>query len=104
MSRLRCVSHGLTVVDARIAALPAKRADSFYLSRPWRDLLARIIAQRGRACEQCGRTGCRIFGDHIHELRDGGAPLDPSNIRLLCGSCHSGKTARARADRARRNA
>jgi len=101
MPRLRNVGHGLTMADPRIAAAPAKRADSLYLSKPWRDLVGRLIATLGRQCEACGRTGCRIYGDHVHELRDGGAPLDPSNVRLLCGSCHTAKTARVRAARTR---
>lgn len=76
-----------------------KRGASFYLGSEWRSLVSHLLAQRGRRCEACGRTGCRIFGDHIHELKDGGAPLDPGNVRLLCGSCHSTKTARVRAIR-----
>ena len=82
----------------RLAPAP-KRAASVYKSTEWRDLLAAIIAERGRRCEDCGRTGCRIFGDHVVELSDGGAALDRRNIRLLCGSCHTTKTAAARAAR-----
>jgi 5-methylcytosine-specific restriction enzyme A len=41
----------------------------------------------------------RIFGDHIIELKDGGAPLDPSNIMLLCPTCHARKTAKAAQER-----
>lgn len=78
-----------------------KTVHHIYGSSSWRGLMSRLLAQRGRRCEACGRTGCRIFGDHIHELKDGGAPLDPGNIRLLCGSCHSAKTARVRAIRTR---
>jgi hypothetical protein len=77
-----------------------KVADPFYSSREWRTLLARVIARRGRRCETCGRTGCRIFGDHIEELQDGGARLDEGNVRLLCGACHTTKTAARRRDRA----
>jgi 5-methylcytosine-specific restriction enzyme A len=40
-----------------------------------------------------------MFVDHKTELRDGGAPLDRRNVWLLCGSCHSLKTARERARR-----
>lgn len=36
----------------------------------------------------------RIYGDHVVELADGGAPLDPSNIMLCCAVCHGRKTAR----------
>jgi hypothetical protein len=42
---------------------------------------------------------CRIFGDHIVERKDGGAYLDEDNVQLLCGSCHTAKTAQARAAR-----
>jgi 5-methylcytosine-specific restriction endonuclease McrA len=71
----------------------------FYKSPEWRTLMAAIIAERGRRCEACGRTGCRIFGDHVIELSDGGSPLDRRNVKLLCGSCHTAKTAQARARR-----
>lgn len=34
-----------------------------------------------------GRAGMRVFGDHVVELQDGGAPLDKTNVMLRCGSC-----------------
>ena len=34
-----------------------------------------------------------ILGDHIVELKDGGAPLDAANVQLLCMACHQQKTA-----------
>lgn len=85
--------------------LPEKQADAFYLSREWRALMDGIIARRGRICEDPEhdaarpRAGGRVFGDHIIEIRDGGARLDERNVMLRCGSCHSRKTA---AERARR--
>jgi 5-methylcytosine-specific restriction endonuclease McrA len=42
-----------------------------------------------------------MFADHIVERRDGGEPLDRWNVWLLCGRCHTRKTA---AERARRTA
>ncbi|KGB21911.1 hypothetical protein AtDm6_2677 [Acetobacter tropicalis] len=33
------------------------------------------------------------------ELKDGGAKLDKRNVQLLCGSCHTAKTASVRAER-----
>jgi 5-methylcytosine-specific restriction protein A len=92
---------GLRSMDMRSAQPAAKQAAPFYLAPEWRDLMGAIIAERGRRCEACGRTGTRIFGDHIRELQDGGAALDRRNIRLLCGACHTAKTARARAARMR---
>jgi 5-methylcytosine-specific restriction enzyme A len=85
--------------DTRAVRPPEQKvADPFYLSAAWRSLIKAIIAKRGRRCEQCGRTHnpdgtpVRIYGDHIKELRDGGRPLDPSNIRLLDQGCHGKKT------------
>ncbi|NVN03849.1 HNH endonuclease [Asaia sp. W19] len=97
--RLQCVLPAVRSVKIGIAKALPKQTNSLYLSSEWRSLMSRLLAQRGRRCEACGRTGCRIFGDHIHELKDGGVLLDPGNVRLLCGSCHSTKTARVRAIR-----
>jgi len=76
-----------------------KQTKPFYLSPEWRALIADIKRERGEHCEECGVTGVRIFGDHVVELEDGGAPLDPRNVRLLCGEHHAIKTARERARR-----
>jgi 5-methylcytosine-specific restriction enzyme A len=110
MSYVKLKARPLRVrtADTRAVRPPAKTADPFYLSSEWRALVAQLIRERGRRCETrgCHRSHdadgkpIRIFGDHIVERRDGGAPLDPRNIRLLCGSCHTAKTAQARAARA----
>src|SRR5437016_3170907 len=76
----------------------AKITDPFYGSAEWQQLMARIIKQRGRRCEDpehdpaTPRVGVRIYGDHIVERRDGGADLDQRNILLRCASCHTRKT------------
>lgn len=86
---------------------PPKQAAPFYVSPAWRRLIAEIIRHRGRSCEDQGHdpaqphTGIRIYGDHVIELRDGGAALDPRNIVLRCGQCHNRKTAAERVKRAR---
>ncbi len=78
-----------------------KKADPFYLSPEWRALMAKLIKQRGRRCEDSEhdrtkpREGVRIFGDHVQEIKDGGALLDPTNVMLRCGPCHARKTAEA---------
>jgi 5-methylcytosine-specific restriction protein A len=93
-----------------------KVADRFYLSPEWKALVAREIGRRGRRCEECGKTSeddgspVRLVGDHVVERLDGGADLDPGNVRLLCcraggngamrGNCHAAKTAHARRARA----
>ncbi|WP_207479552.1 HNH endonuclease [Arenibaculum pallidiluteum] len=98
-ARLQSLGSPIATLSTVTAKPSPKRAEAFYLSPDWRTLVARLITQRGRRCEECGKAGCRIFGDHVHELKDGGAPLDSSNVKLLCGACHSAKTARVRAER-----
>lgn len=50
-------------------------------------------------CRTPHRIGIRIFGDHIKELKDGGAPLDKRNVLCRCGSCHTRVTLERRAKR-----
>jgi 5-methylcytosine-specific restriction endonuclease McrA len=93
------------MVSQRLTPRP-KTALPVYTSLEWRSLIANIIRQRGRCCEDpaCktpGRTGIHVFGDHIKELQDGGALLDPRNVMLRCGSCHTTKTIAERAKRMR---
>jgi 5-methylcytosine-specific restriction protein A len=84
-----------------------KQVDSFYLSPEWRALMAAIKAVRGNRCEdpehrpEHPRSGVRIYGDHVIERKDGGAPLDARNVLLRCPPCHQRKTAVARAQRYR---
>ena len=70
---------------------PPKLVDQLYHSREWRQLIGMVKRQRGGWCQRCGSTH-RVAGDHIVELKDGGAKLDPSNIELLCQACHNAKT------------
>lgn len=98
MVKLRTLAP-MRTIDTRTVKPAPKKADAFYLSPEWRGLMDEIYAERGRICEDCGRTGCRLFGDHIHEIKAGGAPLDKNNVRIRCGSCHTAKTARTRAAR-----
>ena len=62
----------------------------------WRQFRAQIIAEQP-FCVQCGSSE-RLNVDHIESVR--AAPhrrLDPSNVRVLCQSCHSARTAREQA-------
>jgi 5-methylcytosine-specific restriction enzyme A len=95
----------LKALPSRLAALgpavkpPPKVADVLYRSTEWKALVARVKAERGAWCVRCG-SGRRVIADHIVEVKDGGAPFDPSNLQLLCHACHNAKTADARAARA----
>lgn len=103
-SRLKTFGPLVRSFESRLIKPQAKRADPFYLSPQWRSFIAAVIKERGRRCEDpnCqtpGVTGIRIFGDHVVELSDGGAPFDRRNILLRCGSCHTRKTIAMRAKR-----
>ena len=82
----------VAVLDARIAHPAPKLTDPFYGTTEWKSLVAKLIAERGRRCERCGATGGMIYADHIVEIKDGGARLDPANIQLLDSRCHGQKT------------
>jgi 5-methylcytosine-specific restriction enzyme A len=81
---------------------PGKVPDLLYTSAAWRALVRALKAERGNYCVRCGAggRGVRIIADHINEVKDGGAELDPANVQMLCMACHGKKTAQAR--RARR--
>ena len=98
--KLRCAPPRVKAAETRRVLPPLKVALPFYSTPEWKALMRQIIAERGRRCQDCGREGCRVFGDHIQELSDGGAALDPENVRLKCGSCHTAKTMQARKERA----
>ena len=102
--RLKTLGSRLATLDTRAAPPAVKRAEPFYLSPGWRALMARLIRERGRRCQDARcktphRTGIRVFGDHIEELKDCGDALDETNILLRCGSCHTRKTNEQRAKR-----
>ncbi|KQT59978.1 hypothetical protein ASG52_19830 [Methylobacterium sp. Leaf456] len=105
---IKTLAPRLRAADLRTAKPPAytwatrkatEANQEFYQTPEWKALRTRLTRERGKRCEDCGRTGTRIYCDHVVELRDGGAGLDPSNIHLRCGSCHVKKTADARARR-----
>jgi 5-methylcytosine-specific restriction protein A len=98
MAKLTNLKPMLGRAPSRVRSMP-KIAASFYKSPEWRKLVASIKRERGCKCERCGSTR-RVIADHIVELKDGGAPLDRSNIELLCHAHHQQKTAQARGARA----
>jgi 5-methylcytosine-specific restriction enzyme A len=91
------------LANLQTAKTPPKTANKFYLSPEWIALRDQVRREAGGRCQApgCGRIEQRMYVDHRVELKDGGAPLDRSNLWLLCGRCHSLKTA---AERARRTA
>lgn len=100
-TRLRTLRPSLATLDMRAVAAVAKAADPHYASPEHAAWRSAVIARAGHRCQACGRDGTRLFADHIIEISDGGALTDPRNGQALCGSCHTIKTNRTRADRMR---
>lgn len=102
------IAPRFATIDARTVPAPEKRADAFYLSTEWRAFVAELRTKRRWVCEDPQhdatqpREHRRIYPDHIHELKDNGAPLDPANIMLRCPACHTRKTIEERAKRQQR--
>jgi 5-methylcytosine-specific restriction protein A len=97
--RPRTLRPALRSLSTAVAKPPPKLSDPFYASPAWikvRDLARRLLPP---VCARCGASGSRLCADHIRELKDGGAPLDLSNVQLLCAGCHQLKSAEARASR-----
>lgn len=56
--------------------------------RRWSRFRRRLLDERGWRCEACGRAG-RLELHHVEGVQDGGAVFDPSNVRILCRTCHA---------------
>ena len=104
MGRLRALAPRLATLDTRKVRMPEKTADPIYHTAEYQAWREEVIARAGRRCEEvvngkrCWKAEPhnRMFADHVIELRDGGAPFDPSNGRCLCGAHHTLKTIKAR--------
>lgn len=92
MARIPTLKPQLRAINLRTVAPPQKVKDAYYDTPQHREWSAAVVARAGGACQECGRTGTRLFADHIVELQDGGKPDDLSNGQALCGSCHTRKT------------
>jgi 5-methylcytosine-specific restriction endonuclease McrA len=67
--------------------MPHKRTDPFYLSPEWKRVRILVLKRDNYCCIICGADvslpgAARV--DHIRRVKDGGAPLDPANLRTLC--------------------
>lgn len=69
--------------------------DKFYNSWPWRKLRKRFLLSNP-LCLHCDRNGivtAATVADHITPIKQGGEPLDESNLQALCEKCHNRKSA-----------
>ena len=74
------------------------KSDDFYRSTKWRKFRHWYVNVKGNSlCVKCleegrGPVTMKIL-DHIKEIKDGGAKLDPENVQSLCQECHNRVTA-----------
>ena len=88
-------------MPGRLGASPGRLAgqvkpvDPFYRTPEWRALGASMKRQRGYRCQACGEdhsaTAWKLRADHIIAIKDGGEPLDPRNVQVLCAGCDNAK-------------
>jgi 5-methylcytosine-specific restriction endonuclease McrA len=93
------IGQGLARLNFRSIPVEPKRADAHYLTPEHMAWSNAVIRRAGYACQQCGREDGRLFADHIREIKDGGLLYDLSNGQALCGSCHTIKSLKSRAQR-----
>jgi len=99
---LQSLRPRVATLSLQTAALPPKVADPFYSSAAWIALRDRVRREAHGRCQVQGCTQRGAIVDHIVELKDGGAPLDKSNCRLMCQSHHNHKSAAERVKRTAR--
>jgi 5-methylcytosine-specific restriction protein A len=96
---LRMMTDRLAVADIGCVKASPKTTDPAYATPEHRAWALAVKTRARWHCQECGAVGVRLFADHIVELKDGGAALDPANGQALCGRCHTKKTLNVRAKR-----
>lgn len=81
--------------------MPRPEWQPFYNSKAWKKA-RRAQLDHEPLCRDCRKLGWLVPAtdvDHIEQIEDGGALLDPANLQSLCHSHHSEKTTRDRLGR-----
>ena len=102
-TRIPIAKPRIPVTDTR-RVKPASQRTRYYQTQAHRDWADAVIARAGGKCQGARHEGPnppngRLYADHIIELKDGGAALDPANGQALCGACHQAKGAAERLKR-----
>jgi 5-methylcytosine-specific restriction enzyme A len=106
MPRLKTYRPSIRLADTstvrRNHLLPDQASiGEFYGSPEWRALRRQVLREANGRCQWpgCGRSTGPMHVDHILEIKDGGAPLQRSNLWCLCQAHHNTKTAAEKAER-----
>jgi hypothetical protein len=72
MIPLRALRSRMATLNTAIAStLPRARQDVYHTEQ-WKAVRQEALRRAGRRCITCARSGCRLFVDHILEVKDGG--------------------------------
>ena len=96
---LRALRSRMATLNTAIASTLPKARQDVYHTEQWKAARHEALRLARRACVACGRSACRLFVDHVTEIKDGGPAYEQSNLQVLCGACHTAKTVRTRAQR-----
>jgi hypothetical protein len=104
---LKTIAPRIATLDPRRAKPPPKTADAYYTTPEHRAWSALVIKRAGGRCQwvengiRCTKAypHHRMLADHIVEVKDGGALLDPANGQCLCVQHNTRKGLKARAAR-----
>lgn len=98
---LRRLQPRISTLNTSVVRTLPRKTESVYSTQMWRDARTQALKRARYTCSAlgCSRNRCRLFVDHIIELRDGGAPYEQSNLQVLCGEHHTLKTNAVRAVR-----
>ena len=65
------------------------------VSRDYKKVRLVVLARDGYVCYYCGQDADTV--DHVISIKNGGNPVDPSNLLACCRRCNSAKGSRSQA-------
>ena len=63
------------------------------VSRDYKKVRLVVLARDGYVCYYCGQDADTV--DHVISIKNGGNPVDPSNLLACCRRCNSAKGSRS---------
>jgi len=63
------------------------------VSNDYKKIRLVVLARDGYVCYYCGQDATTV--DHVISIKNGGNPVDPSNLLACCKRCNSAKGSRS---------